>query len=62
MIGKLRGVVDSYNEDSVVLDVHGVGYLVHCSVRTLQSLPPPGEVIASARCAFPGLDTLWLLF
>ena len=43
MIGKLRGVVDSYNEDSVVLDVHGVGYLVHCSVRTLQSLPPPGE-------------------
>ncbi len=43
MIGKLRGVVDSYNEDSVVLDVHGVGYLVHCSARTLQSLPPPGE-------------------
>ena len=43
MIGKLRGVVDSYNEDSVVLDVHGVGYLVLCSVRTLQSLPPPGE-------------------
>jgi Holliday junction DNA helicase RuvA len=43
MIGKLRGVIDSYNEDSVVLDVHGVGYLVHCSVRTLQSLPAPGE-------------------
>jgi Holliday junction DNA helicase RuvA len=43
MIGKLRGVIDSYNEDSVVIDVHGVGYLVHCSVRTLQSLPAPGE-------------------
>jgi Holliday junction DNA helicase RuvA len=43
MIGKLRGVIDSYGEDSVVLDVHGVGYLVHCSVRTLQSLPAPGE-------------------
>jgi Holliday junction DNA helicase RuvA len=43
MIGKLRGVVDSYNEDSVVLDVHGVGYLVHCSARTMQSLPAPGE-------------------
>jgi holliday junction DNA helicase RuvA len=43
VIGKLRGVIDSYNEDSVVIDVHGVGYLVHCSVRTLQSLPAPGE-------------------
>ena len=43
MIGKLRGVVDSYGDDTVVLDVHGVGYLVHCSARTLQSLPSPGE-------------------
>lgn len=43
MIGKLRGVIDAYNEDSVIIDVHGVGYLVHCSVRTLQSLPAPGE-------------------
>jgi len=43
MIGKLKGVIDSYNEDSVILDVHGVGYLVHCSSRTLQSLPQPGE-------------------
>jgi Holliday junction DNA helicase RuvA len=43
MIGKLRGVIDSYGDDSVVLDVHGVGYLVHCSARTLQSLPVPGE-------------------
>jgi Holliday junction DNA helicase RuvA len=43
MIGKLSGVIDSYGEDSIVLDVHGVGYLVHCSARTLQSLPPAGE-------------------
>ena len=43
MIGKLRGVIDSYGDDSVVIDVHGVGYLVHCSARTLQSLPAPGE-------------------
>jgi Holliday junction DNA helicase RuvA len=43
MIGKLRGVVDSYGDDTVVVDVHGVGYLVHCSARTLQSLPSPGE-------------------
>ena len=43
MIGKLKGVIDSYNEDSVILDVHGVGYLVHCSSRTLQALPQVGE-------------------
>ncbi len=43
MIGKLKGVVDSYGEDFVVVDVHGVGYVVHCSSRTLQHLPPAGE-------------------
>ena len=44
MIGKLRGVIDSYGEDWVILDVGGVGYQVHCSARTLQALPQPGEV------------------
>jgi holliday junction DNA helicase RuvA len=43
MIGKLKGTIDSYGEDFVILDVHGVGYLVHCSSRTLQSLPAAGE-------------------
>jgi Holliday junction DNA helicase RuvA len=43
VIGKLKGVVDSYGEDFVILDVHGVGYVVHCSSRTLQNLPPTGE-------------------
>jgi Holliday junction DNA helicase RuvA len=43
MIGKLRGVVDSYGEDFLILDVHGVGYAVQCSSRTLQALPRPGE-------------------
>ena len=43
MIGKLKGVIDSYGEDAVILDVNGVGYLVHCSGRTLQELPRPGE-------------------
>ena len=36
-------MVDAYGEDHVILDVHGVGYLVHCSQRTLQALPPTGE-------------------
>ena len=43
MIGKLKGIIDSYGEDFIVLDVGGVGYLVHCSARTLQALPAPGE-------------------
>jgi Holliday junction DNA helicase RuvA len=43
MIGKLTGVVDSYGEDWVVIDVNGVGYLAHCSAKTLESLPGRGE-------------------
>ncbi len=43
MIGKLRGVVDEYGDDWVILDVGGVGYVCYCSSRTLQHLPAPGE-------------------
>lgn len=43
MIGKLKGIIDSYGEDYVIVDVQGVGYQVHCSSRTLQSLPAVGE-------------------
>ena len=43
MIGKLRGKVDSIEDDNVILDVGGVGYLVFCSSRTLAALPPVGE-------------------
>jgi Holliday junction DNA helicase RuvA len=43
MIGKLKGTIDSYGEDHVILDVHGVGYQVHCPSRILQSLPRAGE-------------------
>ena len=43
MIGKLRGTVDAYGEDWVIVDVGGIGYQVYCSARTLQALPRPGE-------------------
>jgi Holliday junction DNA helicase RuvA len=45
MIGKLKGVIDAYGEDFVIVDVGGVGYLVHCSARTLQALPSPGAPV-----------------
>ncbi|MBV8799357.1 MAG: Holliday junction branch migration protein RuvA [Alphaproteobacteria bacterium] len=38
MIGKLTGIVDSVAEDHVILDVGGVGYLVHCPNSTLSKL------------------------
>ncbi len=43
MIGKLKGIVDAYGVDYVILDVGGVGYQVHCSARTLAALPGPRE-------------------
>lgn len=43
MIGKLTGSVDSQGIDFIILDVGGVGYLVHCSSRTLSALPTAGE-------------------
>lgn len=48
MIGKLKGIVDSYGEDHVILDVQGVGYVVQCSARTLQRLAKPGEAAVLA--------------
>jgi Holliday junction DNA helicase RuvA len=48
MIGKLKGVIDSYGDDWVIVDVGGVGYQVYCSARTLQALPQPGEAAALA--------------
>ena len=35
MIGKLTGRIDTVAEDHVLLDVGGVGYLVHCPSSTL---------------------------
>ncbi len=48
MIGKLKGVVDGIGDDWLIVDVHGVGYQVHCSTRTLGSLPANGEAVVLA--------------
>ncbi|MEM7687833.1 MAG: Holliday junction branch migration protein RuvA [Pseudomonadota bacterium] len=43
MIAKLSGRLDSTGEDWAIVDVQGVGYLVHCSARTLSALGEVGE-------------------
>jgi Holliday junction DNA helicase RuvA len=46
MIAKLKGFLDSFTADHAVIDVGGVGYLVHASTRTLSGLGPVGgEVV-----------------
>ncbi len=48
MIGKLKGILDSIGDDTIIIDVNGVGYEVHCSARTLGSLPSIGELCSMA--------------
>lgn len=44
MIGQLRGLVGDVETDRCLVDVHGVGYVVFASTRTLDQLPHPPEV------------------
>lgn len=43
MIAKLKGLLDETGTDWAVIDVAGVGYLVHCSAKTLAALGERGE-------------------
>ena len=42
MIAKLTGLLDDTGADWAVIDVGGVGYLVHCSAKTLAALGERG--------------------
>ncbi|MBM9596402.1 Holliday junction branch migration protein RuvA [Roseitranquillus sediminis] len=46
MIGRIAGRVEHRGADHVLVDVGGVGYVVHVSSRTLAELPPRGEAAA----------------
>ncbi len=46
MIARLTGVLLEKGEDTAVVDVNGVGYLVHLSAAALLALPPRGERVA----------------
>ncbi len=43
MIGRLSGKIGAIGADHVLLDVGGVGYVVHISERTRAALPSVGE-------------------
>lgn len=43
MIGKLSGIIDTFADGYLILDVQGVGYLVKASQRTLGRIGQKGE-------------------
>lgn len=43
MIAKLTGTLDDFGPDWAVIDVSGVGYLVHASAKTLDALGVRGD-------------------
>lgn len=45
MIARLSGLVGEIGEDSAIIDVGGVGYLIFSSRRTLSRLPAIGEAV-----------------
>ena len=46
MIARLSGLLVETGADHAVVDVHGVGYLVHLSAASLLQLPARGEPVA----------------
>lgn len=46
MIARLKGIVEAVRSDSFVLDVNGVGYLIHCASTLLGKLPMAGSPLS----------------
>jgi len=61
MIARLSGLLAETSSDSAVIDVAGVGYLVHLSGRTLDSIGPVGgEVVILTELQVR--EDAWTLF
>jgi holliday junction DNA helicase RuvA len=61
MIARLSGLLAETASDSAVIDVAGVGYLVHLSTRTLDALGPiGGEVLVLTELQVR--EDAWTLF
>ena len=46
MIGRIAGIILHRARDHVLIDVRGIGYIVHLSERTAAGLPPAGQAVA----------------
>ena len=46
MIATLKGKIIRTNDESVIIDVNGVGYLVFCSTKTLEAVSQNKEIIS----------------
>jgi Holliday junction DNA helicase RuvA len=61
MIARLSGILAESNADTAIVDVGGVGYLVHTSARTLDALGPiGGEVLILTELQVR--EDAWTLF
>ena len=61
MIARLSGILAETSADGAVIDVGGVGYLVHASARTLDALGPiGGEVLVLTELQVR--EDAWTLF
>jgi holliday junction DNA helicase RuvA len=61
MIARLSGILAEITADGAVIDVAGVGYQVHCSLRTLDSIGPlGGEVLILTELQVR--EDAWTLF
>src|SRR4030095_5299335 len=61
MIARLSGILAETSADTAIVDVGGVGYLVHVSARTLDALGPiGGEVLILTELQVR--EDAWTLF
>lgn len=60
MIAFLSGQLLHKEQDAAVIDVQGVGYEVHLSARSRDSLPPPGGKVALHICTSVREDAITL--
>jgi Holliday junction DNA helicase RuvA len=61
MIARLSGILAELSADGAVIDVGGVGYLVQCSGRTLDTLGPVGGEVLILT-ALQVREDAWTLF
>lgn len=60
MIGHLEGKLRHKSPEHLILDVHGVGYVVHVPLSTFYDLPEPGQTVALNIHTHVREDTLQL--